>query len=313
MKIIPLALFLALLKGPEIVYPPIKTHEDLIERTEQKFIGFRSPSYGWIEPQKLVVVDWVKPEYRPIVIEYLKNKAKDPKYSERAQRTLIALDDDPTITTAIKQFDEGTLVEDSVLWQNLRAEKIKYWVPEIYEGADKLIELWPGFKQSRRRIALTYLLDTVGINEGGSFPVPATQWAGHLHYNIQKIPEDTHIDWLFKQWWEHNKEAILAEKFSEATWVPMYKGKPDVFADDVQNEPEYRTYTAATRNDILPIPKTADIKAQDIPPSKPITTESARVALASTNNRLPIYIGLGALLAGLFAWLFSKRLKTNDQ
>jgi hypothetical protein len=80
-------------------------------------------------------------------------------------------------------------------------------------------------------------------------------------YFMQDTGDDPHILWLFQQWWEHNKEAVLAERFSEATWLPMYKGKPDMFDSKVRDEPDYRSYSAATRNDIVKIPKRADINS----------------------------------------------------
>jgi hypothetical protein len=312
MKLLAIVLFLGSVgRVPQPPDPPITNHEQLIKRIDEKYIGNdKLIAMGAGGPFKRAVVDWVTPEYRPIVIEYLKNKAEDPKYLERAQRVLIALGDEEATTSAMKQFDEGTLAQDSVLWQNLKANNIKYWVPEIYEGSDKLIELWPRFKQSKRRMATTYLLDTVW--NSNIFPEDSMQWAGELHYNIQKIPEDAHIDWLFKQWWEHNKAAILAGRYSEATWIPLYKGKPDVFKEGIRDEPEYRNHTTATRNDILPIPRTANIGLPKASKSNIEQTDFQKNSSTSiTYNKLSLYVGIGVLIAAFLGWLFVRRSKTR--
>ncbi len=304
MKIIFLTLFIASLKGPVIVDPPIRNHDELMERIEQKFIGYRSPLYGWMEPPKLAVVDWVTPEYRPIAIEYLKSKAKDSQHLERAQRALIALDDEETLVDAIKQFKEGTTQNPSILAQNLPTNRIKDLIPVVYEGSEHSIKLDIGNVKSSRYQAVDLILGRIVRSQ--LYPDSTRRWASAFVSNSYNFGTNPHIIWLFQQWWEHNKEAVLAEKFSEATWVPMFKSAPDVFSENVRNDPEYRNYTPATRNDILPIPKQASIvlKTRGSPPE----TKPSREAIPATkSNSMIVYFVLG--LFGLFAagWAWSKR------
>jgi|GEM_PF-4942919 len=116
--------------------------------------------------------------------------------------------------------------------------------------------------------------------------------------------------WLVQQWWEHNKDAILAEKFSEATWVPTYKGVPDVYSEDYRNEPEYRTYTTSTRNDILPVPKHASIvSAIKVAPA--VTQAPSSVAPTQKNDSIFIFLSLGLLAILAVACVWFKKAKAT--
>jgi len=306
MKIILLTFLISSLKGPEIVDPPIKNHDDLMVRIEQKFIGFRSPEYGWQEPPKLAGVDWVTPEYRPVVIEYLKNKARDPQYLERAQRALIALDDEDTVVDAIKHFSNDTLNPVGILAQNLRGNRIKYLIPVIYEGSEISRDAGLGRPKTSRYYAIDMSLHL--ISGSGLFSDSVAQWASGFCSNSYNFGADPHIMWLFQQWWEHNKDAILAEKFSEATWIPIYKGEPDKFGDDYRNEPEYRNYTAATRNDIISIPKHASIvPAIKVLPA--VTQAPPGAASTQKDDSIFIFLSLGLLATFAAAWVWFKRAK----
>lgn len=297
-------LLITSLKGPVLVDPPIKTHDDLMVRIEQKFIGFRSPLYGWMEPPKMAVVDWVTPEYKPFAIDYLKVKAKDPKYLERAQRALIALNDEETLVEAIKHFSDGTLEPPSILSQNIKGDKIKYLIPVIYEGSEVPRRSDIGGPVSPRYHAMEVAL--LLIRFSGLFHDPVDHWGFRLHTEIVNFGADPHIMWLFQQWWEHNKVAILAEKYSEATWLPTFKGEPDDFNESVRNDPDYRNYTAATRNDILPIPKHASI-VPEIKAAPSVTKAAPAVAPTQENDSLFILLSLGFLIILASAWVWFKR------
>jgi hypothetical protein len=250
--------------GPPIIEAPINTREDLVARIDKEYIGDGAPFHGIAKVPKGVFTDWVTPDFKPIIIEYLKAKAQKPEYFEKTQRALIALDDEATLIAAIDGFAKGTYAPDiehsySILGQNISPRGIKYLVPMIYEGYGKprnfeLHDIW-----SPQREAIKYFLYKLTLYR--SFPSKTASWGAGFGSFTQDTGDDPHILWLFQQWWEHNKEAVLAERFSEATWIPMYKGQPDMFDEKVRDEPEYRIYSAATRNDIVKIPKRADISS----------------------------------------------------
>jgi len=300
MKLLTLAVAVASLKGPIIVDPPIKNHDDLMVRIEQKFIGFRSPEYGWQEPPKLAIVDWVTPEYRPTIIDYLKAKAKDPQYLERAQRALIALDDEETVVDAIKQFSDGTTQNPSVLAQNFTTNRIKDFILVVYDGSENPIKLDIGNVKSSRYQAIDLILGRIVSSQ--LFPDATGRWASGFRGHNYNNGSNPHSVWLFQQWWEHNKNAVIAGKYSEATWLPMFKGKPDDFGDDDRSEPSYLNYTTDTRNDILPIPKHASIvsEAKAVPPA---------IVPKQKNDSLFMFVGLGILAVFASAWVWFKRIK----
>jgi hypothetical protein len=310
MKTIALCLLLiASLRRPEVPDPPINNHEELIARIETKFIGNLERGRDQFIPPKLAKIDWVTPEYRPVVIDYLKKKSEAPEYLDRARRVLIALGDDETILAVASEFAQDRLNDKSILWQNLNGSSIKYMIPIIYDGSEARKNIGSGdiIKiQSPRREGITYALTI--ISASGLFNPNTYSWAAGMEYEIQDTDDDPHIMWLFQQWWEHNKNAIMAKKYSEATWLPLYKGKVDKFSSTFRNEPEYRTYTKEFRNDILPIPKHASI----IPNIKaaPPATKADPVAVPVPKNIFLFVIlalGLSAIVTAVWAW--SKRIK----
>ena len=55
------------------------------------------------------------------------------------------------------------------------------------------------------------------IKRSTRFPPAARAWVSALH----SMPVDP--DAQFKDWWEHNKEAVLAKQYEKATWIPDEK------------------------------------------------------------------------------------------
>lgn len=183
MKFLAIAWFLGsvgpVLQPPD---PPITNHEQLIERIEQKYIeNDKLIAMGAGGPFKRAVVDWVTPEYRPVVIEYLKEKAKDPKYLERAQRVLIALDDDETVSHAIHQFNDGSLNPASILCQNLKVDRIKDLIPIVSEGSETPRTVDIGKLRSPRYHAIDFSLSL--IEGSGMFSHEEREWASGLWSN----------------------------------------------------------------------------------------------------------------------------------
>lgn len=298
MKFILILLFASSASYIEPVEPPINTHEELIARIEKAFIGDDAPFHKKGKPPSGAIVGWVTPEFRPLVIDYLKTKAQKPEYFERTQRALIALDDEATLIAAIDGFSKGTYASDikyshSILAQNISPRGIKFLVPMIYEGYGKPRDFEIHDTWSPQREAIKYFLERLTYYK--LMPDRVAMWASALGNRIQDTGDDPHILWLFQQWWEHNKEAVLAERFAEATWIPLYKGKPDVFDPKMRDESEYRSYTSATRNDIVKIPKRADISS--IRPRAPKDRESTSPQADSEPKQQGFSVMIGMIIA----------------
>ncbi len=311
MKLLTILWFLGSIRPiPAPPEPPITNREQLIERIEKKFIGTDYDiAMGVRRPSNAPKTDWITPEYRPIVIDYLKNKARDPKYLERSLRVLVALNDEETMKDVLRQYNDGTLIDDTILMMNLHPEQIKDLVPIIYSGSDvprKVID--SQILKSPRIYAVYSIVDF--LTWGPVFPDETMRWASGLNGNIHNYENqkhdnqnEPHIMWLFQQWWEHNKTAILEERYADATWVPKYKGQIDYYDKKQREEQGYLNYTSTTRNDILPIPKTADIRL----PSRPVPVLE-NVSASNTGN-LIIYSVLGFTICVVFAVWLVKRIK----
>ncbi len=296
----------------ELPDPPITNHEQLIARIEKKFIGNdRAIALGGAGPSNAPKTDWITPEYRPIVINYLKNKARDPKYFDRSLRVLVALNDEETMKDVLRQYNDGTLIDDTILMMNLDAQKIKDLVPIIYSGSDTPRKVWNSvILKSPRICGVNSILDLMRWSP--QFDDKTNQWASRLRGNIinydnlhQDNLDEAHTMWLFQQWWEHNKAAMLEGRYSEAKWLPMYKGEPDCYYGRQREQPEYLIYSSTTRNDILPIPKTADIQLPSHPAAAPSHANSSTISARS----LVLYSGLGLLICGLVGGWLTKRMK----
>jgi hypothetical protein len=309
MKLLSIVLLLGSLKyTPPKPEEPIKSHEDLVARIEKKYLRGPDP-IGFDEPTSKADVNWVTPDIKPEVIKYLRNKAEDPDFTLRAQRPLFALYDEETVLHVIKQFENGDLDSLQILQANLNRQNLKYLIPLIYQGSSTPRDVGFGLMQSPKRQAIGLFLDNIGLWNG--FNGPSINWAMGMKFSMQKIGDDPHIMWLFQQWWEHNREAVLSDRFSEATWVPLYKGKPDVFDIRVRNEPEYRNYSSGLRNDILEIPKEASIVLQkrELPKTSQLPAATAPATPPKANHRNALLWSLGAVGLLLISWLWSKRTK----
>ncbi len=82
-----------------------------------------------------------------------------------------------------------------------------------------------------------------------------------------------------------------------------HKDRPDDYDERQRDELEYLNYTSATRNDILPIPKIADIRLHSRP-----APALKNVSTGNTGN-LIIYSVIGLAICGIIAGWLAKRIK----
>jgi hypothetical protein len=244
----------------------------------------------------------VTPDYKPTVVSYLKLKINDPRFQFDAEKALIGLNDDETIISVVDRLNKGTLEDIFLLSSNINAQGIKHLIPVIYEGSDLRKDVGYGRIQSPRRQAIALFLGPLaGVN---GFSLSTSRWSSGFLNQMQNTGDDPHIFWIFQQWWEHNKGAVLAGKYSEATWLPLYKGKVDDFSSAFRNEPEYRTYTKEFRNDILPIPKKATAALpRQVPP------DATTVVSRKKNGAIWLAVGIGGIALLVAGWAWVKKMK----
>jgi hypothetical protein len=105
---------------------------------------------------------------------------------------------------------------------------IPYAIWWVYNGSTENPNKpgWDVIRNSVRENAMWVIVGNISI--GKNFPQATRQWAEKLAVGpYDKMGSDACVA-LVKSWWEHNQTAILEKRYADATWLPLYKGKPAV-------------------------------------------------------------------------------------
>ncbi len=166
-------------------------------------------------------LSWVTPKLRDEIIQRFKSQLPDPLRNADAEDGLLTLGDDETIERLIRQHHEW----DDRAWVTLEASAREGVVarligdvtdnttPKQVEGSDVI-------PASRRRLSTGIILTS--IKRSPAFPERTRRWASHasdmLGVGFSPAQEQVYSQTL--EWWAKNKDAVLARRYENATWVP---------------------------------------------------------------------------------------------
>ena len=173
-------------------------------------------------------ISWVTSDIKSTVIQRLKliqNSSPDNDIRDNAENGLVALGDDETIARLANQLQSGDFALQSTAENKLRLygrEGIIVYLAPLMFLADKARSEYNGGidrveTDSLHDRAASMIIRAVGRST--AFPIATTAWAKNLSVGEVGIGADHNHD-LVRQWWAHNKNAILSRQYSNATWLP---------------------------------------------------------------------------------------------
>ncbi len=161
----------------------------------------------------------VSPEERPGVILAIKKFLKENppnQYRNREIEMLVALRDDDTIRDLVNQYHQSPFSQEPfALLSATNSEIIQYVAPDLSLPKDAgYLSKGDVVVPTPRMWAASLILRCIA--KSPEFPAKTRAWAHGTH-----VKED---DWsVAEQWWTHNKDAVMAKHYSEATWLPPQK------------------------------------------------------------------------------------------
>lgn len=162
---------------------------------------------------------WVTPEMRDALIAKARQLADDPDPKTRltAQSILIRLGDEASLQAVMDRFHKGDygIPESDAL--------LPYLVNEIYTGETGIVR----DHMSPMDIALKEMYNIIG--HYASFPEKTREWALSTRHllSFDRGP-GCPANQLMRLWWEHNKDAVIAKQYANATWTPSAEEQSNI-------------------------------------------------------------------------------------
>jgi hypothetical protein len=162
----------------------------------------------------------ISPEERPQVIlaikKFLKENPTD-HYPYPLIEMLVMLRDDETIRDLVNQYNQSPFSREPMALGNAANSEIIQYV-----ASDLSFRKWTA-PQAEGDVAVdppriwAARLILLCIAKSPEFPAKTQAWAHGMHGKDD--------DWWLaaEQWWTHNKDAVMAKHYSEATWLPPQK------------------------------------------------------------------------------------------
>jgi len=218
---------------------PIYSHPEPKEEDIDPSLDFIGHKMAWDLDIKFETA-WITDEIRPIVIERLlaqhQAARRWPFRLSSRERHLITLGHEPTIQEYLTWTWENPNPfgwDREMIRKNLGKSKhmpaapaaLPYMMDIVYRGSTDRFED-NGAYATQREGACHWVLETIpgfAQKHGVPFPEETQQWAEKMRnekgYQNEGGPE------LIQQWYERNKAAIGTGRYTEADWLPRYKGE----------------------------------------------------------------------------------------
>jgi hypothetical protein len=232
-------------------------------------------------------LSWITPEIRAQLIQYAStadtHDLPKPQFIT-PQDALYMLGDKATVEARIRTYHKADGAQDI----GGPPDVLPYLIGDLTQASTENHTGVPGHYS----LMDTSVIDIYGIiAQWPAFPAETRKWAGDMQYNFMSYAygygPNSLANRLMREWWEHNKEAVLSRQYDKATWLPP------------QNE------KSQTQNPVQASTPPAETKAS----SSPTLTSQAH---ASTETSVPlrlyaiIVLTVGAL-AGLWYFLRAKK------
>jgi hypothetical protein len=193
-------------------------------------------------------IPWLTEANRPYVIERIKAK-RDAEGSnpETTRNILLALNDPEVVAEECKRYH---LHQANDLETYGREAAITALAPDLFVDPKVLYTKensayhesdFPLQNMTTRKILQC-------IRNTPSFPKATRDWANIMDWQSADLKFPRVIR-LTQQWWEHNKEAMIAKRYAEATWVPErepedYETRKQILRSWLENEAARKRFEA---------------------------------------------------------------------
>ena len=160
---------------------------------------------------------WMTPQMRTELIEYANAKIHDPAKTDFVppKEVLFWLGD----TNVLKERVEAYRKADGATNIEGPPDVLPYLIDDLSHASSENHIGVPG-KLSLMDTSVVSAYDI--INQWPAFPAATRAWAQRLGYNfgIYGSGPNARENRLLREWWEHNKVAVLSGQYSNATWLP---------------------------------------------------------------------------------------------
>jgi len=163
------------------------------------------------------------PEMRSAVISKLHDNLNKRRYDEIDQpsyNVLVTLNDEAAIQAMVDAYHQGSSLGESVLEWSAREGSLGILAHDVVNGATDFRSEGDSRTLSIRDQSTLLMLNAIARSE--VFSADARAWA-------DKLAKDTFFNRVnfdyanncTKNWWSHNREAVLSRHYNEATWLPL--------------------------------------------------------------------------------------------
>jgi len=245
---------------------------------------------------------WLTPDLRTKIIQRLKSRLQDPDRSENAAEALLTLGDEETADRLIQQYHEGDDRAGRSLERSARESVVAKLIqdvadktmPKIVEGSDLI-------PASRRRLSTGIILS--GIKQSPVFPERTRLWASHAKDMLQVgfPPAQEKVYSQTQEWWSKNKEAVLARRYENASWVPLEKISIPVTTSMASPQDPKRVWPAKRADNPTPS-HDSDRTMPGV--SGPVTIVGKQEGSARLPGGWALWAGIAAVLAAAAGGLF---------
>ncbi len=181
------------------------------------------------------------PAEREDVLRRLRIESDNPDANTRnqAEYVLLLQNDDETILRLLKAYHAGD--RSSELGLSGAANRgttavLPYLIDDIYNGPTTergKVGADVGIYSIRDASSIMFLED---VMRATAFSPETRDWAKAAYNGFRTFSHEQVLTQV-KDWWEHNKEAILSKQYDKATWLPTDKASLNPVAASTQTPP----------------------------------------------------------------------------